>query len=74
MMIFSINKNYLSFVLIFNFSQLTEKVVATRGVINYLLRILIVVIIDFLNMFGYSSYSKYFYKKYIFWDNFFIIK
>jgi hypothetical protein len=73
-MIFSINKNYLSFVLIFNFSQLTEKVVATRGVINYLLRILIVVTIDFLNVFGHSSYSKYFYKKYIFWDNFFIIK
>jgi hypothetical protein len=34
MMIFSINKNYLSFVLIFDFSQLTENLAATHGVIN----------------------------------------
>jgi hypothetical protein len=33
-MIFSINKNYLSFMLIFDFSQLTKNSTTTRGVIN----------------------------------------
>jgi hypothetical protein len=33
-MIFCVNKNYLSFLLIFDFSQLTEKAAATRGVNN----------------------------------------
>jgi hypothetical protein len=33
-MIFSANKNYLLFVLIFHFSQLTKKPVATGKVIN----------------------------------------
>jgi hypothetical protein len=33
-MVFFVNKNYLTFVLIFDFSQLTKKVAGTRRILN----------------------------------------